>query len=149
MLDTVHRGGNAFITALGISTSGQKMVLGYWEGATENSDICNELFSDLERRNLRITPQIIFVTDGGKGIIKSLRDKFGKKFVHQRCTIHKDHNLQKHVAKKYRNKIHAEFKRALAHTKHDDAKRALEALEKELEGLNASAAKTLHRLEAR
>ena len=37
MLDTVHRGGVAFITALGISTAGKKMVLGYWEGATENS----------------------------------------------------------------------------------------------------------------
>lgn len=43
MLDTVHRGGVAFITALGISTEGRKMVLGYWEGATENNDICKEL----------------------------------------------------------------------------------------------------------
>ena len=50
MLDTVHRGGVAFITALGISVLGQKQVLGFWEGATENNDICKELLSDLEVR---------------------------------------------------------------------------------------------------
>ena len=143
LLDTVHRGGVAFITALGISTGGQKMILGFWEGATENSEICNELLADLERRGLKLTCKVIFVTDGGKGIIKSLRDKFGKKLLHQRCTIHKDHNLQKHVAKKYRKHVHAQFKKAMAHQKLEDAEKALEALEKELMEINASAARSL------
>ena len=121
MLDTVHRGGVAFITALGIATTGQKMVLGYWEGATENSDICKELFSDLEDRGLKLSSRIIFITDGGKGIIKALKDKFGKKLLHQRCTIHKDRNIQKHVAKKYRKHVHNLFKKAMAHVKYEDA----------------------------
>ena len=119
------------------------MVLGYWEGATENSEICNELLADLERRDLKLSSKVIFVTDGGKGIIKSLRDKFGKKLLHQRCTIHKDHNLQKHLAKKYRNHVHHQFKKALSHQKLADAEKALEALEKELMQINASAAKSL------
>lgn len=143
MLDTVHRGGVAFTTALGISTAGQKKVLGFWEGATENSDICKELLADLERRGLKLSARVLFVTDGGKGIIKSLRDKFGKKLVHQRCTIHKDHNLQKHVAKKYRKQVHKQYAEALAHRKYEDAKAALEALEKELVLINVSAAKSL------
>lgn len=143
LLDTVHRGGMAFITALGISTVGKKMVLGFWEGATENNEICNELLADLERRGLKLTSRVIFVTDGGKGIIKSLRDKFGKKLLHQRCTIHKDHNLQKHVAKKYRHHVHHQFKKALAHQKLEDAEKTLEALEKELMQINASAARSL------
>lgn len=143
LLDTVHRGGIAFVTALGISTTGKKMILGFWEGATENSDICNELLADLESRNLRLTSRVLFVTDGGKGIIKALRDKFGKKLMHQRCTIHKDHNLQRHVAKKYRHQIHKKYVAALAHQKYDDAKTALEALEKELMQINASAARSL------
>lgn len=143
LLDTVHRGGVAFITALGLSTAGKKMVLGFWEGATENAEICKELLADLERRGLKLSSRVIFVTDGGKGIIKSLRDKFGKKLLHQRCTIHKDHNLQKHVAKKYRNHVHSQFKKALAHQKLADAEKALEALEKELMQINASAARSL------
>lgn len=143
LLDTVHRGGIAFITALGISTEGQKMILGYWEGATENSEICNELLADLERRGLHLTSRVVFVTDGGKGIIKALRDKFGKKLLHQRCTIHKDRNIQKHVAKKYRKQVHIQYRKALAHQKLEDAQRALEALEKELMEINVSAGKSL------
>lgn len=143
MLDTVHRGGVAFITALGISTEGQKMVLGYWEGATENNEVCKELLADLESRGLKLSARILFVTDGGQGILKALRDKFGKRLLLQRCTIHKDRNLQKHVAKKYRKQVHSQFKKALAHQKFEDAKKALEALEKELMGINASAARSL------
>jgi transposase-like protein len=143
MLDTVHRGGVAFITALGISVQGQKMVLGFWEGATENSDICKELLSDLEMRGLKISSKIIYITDGGKGIIKTLRDKFGKRLLHQRCTIHKDKNIQRHIAKKYRDRVHRLFKTALQQTKHEDAHKALCELEKELMTMNVSAARSL------
>jgi putative transposase len=143
MMDTVHRGGVAFIAALGISTKGQKMVLGFWEGATENNDICKELLADLERRGLNLSARILFITDGGKGIIKALRDKFGDKLMLQRCTIHKDRNLQRHVAKKYRKHVHSQFKKALAHKSYEDALKALEALEKELRGINMSAARSL------
>ncbi|MBL7670468.1 MAG: transposase [Bdellovibrionaceae bacterium] len=52
LMDTVHRGGAAFITALGISTEGKKMILGFWEGATENNEICQALLVDLEDRGL-------------------------------------------------------------------------------------------------
>lgn len=52
MLDTIHRGGSAFVVALGIDTKGDKHSLGFWEGATENAEICEELFGDLERRGL-------------------------------------------------------------------------------------------------
>lgn len=143
MMDTVHRGGVAFITALGISTEGKKIVLGFWQGATENNDICKELLADLERRGLALSARVLFITDGGKGIIKALRDKFGSKLILQRCTIHKDHNLQKHVAKKYRQQIHKQYRAALAHNTYDDALRALEALEKELRLINMSAARSL------
>ena len=41
-LDTIHRGGEAFIIALGVDTSGDKQALGFWQGATENHEICEE-----------------------------------------------------------------------------------------------------------
>ncbi len=52
MLDTVHRGGVAFIVALGIDILGKKKVLGFWEGATENGEITIELLAKLEERGL-------------------------------------------------------------------------------------------------
>lgn len=100
LMDTVHRGGIAFIVALGIDTGGEKQVLGYWEGSTENATITNELLSDLAHRGLKLSDEIIFITDGGKGIISALRSRFGDRLIHQRCTIHKDRNIQRHLAKK-------------------------------------------------
>jgi len=41
---------------------------------------------DLERRGLKLSKKIIWVTDGGNGIIKALKDRWGKKLIHQRFT---------------------------------------------------------------
>lgn len=143
LMDTVHRGGIAFIVAVGIDTMGDKLVLGYWEGSTENASITNNLLSDLERRGLRLTDEVIFITDGGKDIITALKDKFGSRLIHQRCTIHKDRNLQKHMAKKYRKRVHEWFRRALNHSRYDDAKEELLKLRTWLVSVNPSAARSL------
>ena len=66
-LDTIHRGGEAFLVALGVDVSGEKRALGFWQGSSENHEICETLFRDLERRGLALSRQILFVTDGGSG----------------------------------------------------------------------------------
>ena len=142
-LDTIHRGGEAFIIGLGIDTAGLKRVLGFWEGATENHEICEELFGDMERRGMALTREIIWITDGGKGIIKALRKRFGKKLIHQRCTIHKDRNIQRHLAKKYRKEAHRRFRTALEHNSYEDARQMLLDMEKWLRSINESAADSL------
>jgi transposase-like protein len=142
-IDTIHRGGEAFLVALGVDISGEKMALGFWQGTSENSDICEELFKDLERRGLVLSKRIIFVTDGGSGIIKALRDRFGKKLLHQRCAIHKSRNLQKHLAKPYRKEAHRRLKAALEQNTYADAKKMLNELEGWLREKNESAADSL------
>ena len=74
----------------GVDREGKKLPLGFWEGATENHEICEELLEELERRGLKLSKRILWVTDGGGGIIKALKDRYGKKLIHQRCTLHKD-----------------------------------------------------------
>lgn len=158
ILDTIHRGGIAFIVAVGVDVLGKKRVLGFWEGATENQAICQALFSDLEDRGLRLDSEILFVTDGGSGICKALRDRYGKDLIHQRCTVHKDRNVQHHLPKRYRDEAHRRFHRALALKNYADAKAEFLSLEKWLRQINESAADsllealeeilTLHRLEA-
>ncbi len=156
-IDTIHRAGAAFMVSLGIDLEGKKQVLGFWEGATENNEVCRELILDLERRGLKLSKKIIWVTDGGGGIIKALKDKFGKKLIHQRCTIHKDRNIQRHLPKKYRKQAHRQYRTALEQTSYRDAKQMLISFEKWLRSINESAADslleamaeilTLHRLE--
>ena len=142
-LDTIHRGGEAFIIGLGIDTVGEKMPLGLWQGATENHELCEELIADMQRRGLALSRKIIWVTDGGKGIIKALRDRFGKKLIHQRCGIHKDRNIQKHLAKRYRKEAHHRFGAALEQNSCEDARQLLLSMEKWLRGINESAADSL------
>lgn len=142
-LDTIHRGGEAFVVALGIDVSGEKLALGFWQGASENHEICEALFRDLEQRGLALSRRILFVTDGGSGLIKALRARFGKKLVHQRCAIHKSRNLQRHLAKLYRPEAHRRLMTALEQTSYADARRMLRELEAWLRTKNESAAESL------
>jgi len=143
-LDTVHRGGQAFVVALGIDHDGIKVPLGFWEGATENHEICEELLSDMERRGLKLSKRVLWVTDGGGGIIKALKDRYGKKLIHQRCTIHKDRNVQRHLPKRYRKEAHHLFTTALEQTSYKDAKKMLLDFERWLRRINESAADSLN-----
>ena len=76
--------------ALGIDLAGHKRVLGFWQGATENHEICDALLGDLGSWSCALVKRILLVTDGGEGLLKALKGRWGKKRVHQRCTIHKD-----------------------------------------------------------
>ncbi|MBI2985686.1 MAG: transposase, partial [Deltaproteobacteria bacterium] len=121
----------------------KKRVLGFWQGATENHEICEALFSELESRGLVLSKKVLFVTDGGKGIIKALRERFGGGLIHQRCTIHKDRNIQRHLAKRWRQEAHRRFRAALEQNSYLDAKRMLKDFEQWLSQLNESAAESL------
>lgn len=142
-LDGYRLGGEVFIVALGLNTEGYKRVLGFWQGATENHAICQELLADLEARKLTLSENVLYVTDGGKGVIKALKDRFGKKLMHQRCTVHKDRNIQGHLAKKYRRVAHQRFRNAINCHSYKDAKEELKKLEDWLENINPSAAESL------
>jgi putative transposase len=142
-LDTIHRGGSAFTVALGIDTKGRKQALGLWEGATENAEIAKSLLSEMEARGLKLHKEIIFVTDGGGGIIRALKDRFGKHLLHQRCTVHKDRNIQRHLPKKYRREAHLRFRTAMNLKTYEEAQQALENLRAWLKGINESSARSL------
>ncbi len=142
-LDTIHRGGVAFIVALGLDRRGKKWNLGFWEGATENHELCRSLLSDLESRGLKLGKQVLFITDGGSGIRKCLRERYGKDLVHQRCTIHKGWNIEGHLPKRYRKEAARRYRNALDLTDYGEAKKELKAFEKWLRGINESAADSL------
>jgi len=142
-IDTVHRGKDAFMVAPGIDAEGHKHALGFWQGATENHEICEELLADMEQRGLFLSNKILWITDGGKGVIKALKERFGVKLLHQRCIIHKDRNIQRHLAKKYRKEAHRRFMGALEQNLYEDAKKILLDFERWLRAINESAADSL------
>jgi len=142
-LDTVHRGGMALVVALGLDVQGQKRALGFWEGATENAEVAEMLLADLEGRGLKLNAKVLLIIDGGKGLAKTLKSRYGRKLLVQRCTIHKDRNLQAHLPKKYGKEAHRRFRVALEQNDYKAAEKLLRQLEKWLRAINESAADSL------
>ena len=142
-IDGINRGGDTFLVALGLDHQGNKKPLGFWQGTTENHDICEELLRSLEQRGLALPKTVLWITDGGTGVIKALKSRYGKKLLHQRCSIHKSRNLQRHLAKKYRKEAHHRLMNALEQNSYSDAKAMLKELEQWLRAINESAANSL------
>ena len=142
-LDGIRRGGSVFIVGVCVDTAGNKTFLGFWEGSTENSDVCNMLLQDIERRGLSLHPAILFVTDGGSGICKSLKARFGKTLFHQRCTVHKKRNILNHLPKHLRGEARARLDRALGCISYSEAKSELQKVLKWIEKVHVSAAASL------
>ena len=79
MLDGIELKGRTNIVALGITTEGEKIPLGLWEGSTENATVATALLSDLVERGLDVEQGMLFVIDGSKALRKAIRRVFGRR----------------------------------------------------------------------
>ena len=68
MLDGIELHGRTNIVALGITTEGEKLALGLWEGSTENATVAAALLADLVDRGLDVEQGLLFVIDGSKAL---------------------------------------------------------------------------------
>ena len=88
MLDGIELHGRTNIVALGITTTGEKLALGLWDGSTENATVAAALLADLVDRGLDVEQGMLFVIDGSKGLRKAIRQVFGNDVPVQRCVQH-------------------------------------------------------------
>jgi transposase-like protein len=68
MLDGIELHGYTNIVALGITTEGDKLALGLWDGSTENATVAAALLSDLVDRGVDVEQGLLFVIDGSKAL---------------------------------------------------------------------------------
>ena len=73
MLDGIELHGRTKIVALGITTQGDKLALGLWDGSTENATVATALLSDLVDRGVDAEQGMLFVIDGSKALRKAIR----------------------------------------------------------------------------
>jgi transposase-like protein len=97
MLDGLQIARHTVVVALGIVSDGSKVVLGLWQGSTENAALCTSLLQDLLERGLKINGKVLCVIDGGRGMRKALTAVWGDLAVVQRCVLHKKRNLLAHL----------------------------------------------------
>ena len=140
MLDGIELHGYTNIVALGITTEGEKLALGLWEGTTENATVAAALLSDLVDRGVDVEQGLLFVIDGSKALRKSIRQVFGHDVPVQRCTQHKQKNVLDHLPERDRPAVKARLRRAWKDTNYQSALQQLNTLALELDHAHPGAA---------
>ena len=131
------------VIALGVTTDGEKRVLGLVQTATENKRTCAAFVRELVERGFTAPQGLLVVLDGAKGLRAAVRDVFGDDVAVQRCQWHKRENVLSYLPKSRHADWRRKLQHAYAHGAYADAKRALQRLVHELTPLNESAARSL------
>ncbi len=131
------------IIALGVTTGGRKVTLGFIQAATENASVCKDFLNDLLDRGLRIEDGVLCVMDGSKGLRKAVEEVFGGYALIQRCQWHKRENVVSYLAKEHQQTFRRKLQRAYQEPTYEKAKAALMKVKKELSLMNESAVRSL------
>lgn len=142
-IDEVFVGKTVQIVALGIDFSGNKHVLGFRQGATENATVTLELVCELAERGLNTSKPMLVLVDGSKALHSGLKRFFGIHGIFQRCQLHKLRNVCEHLPQNYHAHFARQLTAAYSMKTYDDAKAALIRIVVELDKLNESAANSL------
>jgi putative transposase len=143
MLDGKTFAEDEMVVAIGITITGEKVLLGFVQTATENRKVCAAFLRELVERGLWIEVGLLVVTDGAKGLHAAVREVFGTAAVLQRCQWHKRENVIEYLPDRHRAAFRRKLQAAYEQPTYDRAKRALGKVRAELVLLNASAATSL------
>mgnify|MGYP001278344589 FL=1 len=131
------------VIALGVTLTGEKVLLGFVQTGTENEQVCAAFLRELVERGLRYEQGLLCVLDGSKGFRKAVASVFGPQAVVQRCQWHKRENVVAYLPKgqqaPWRRKLQAAYERP----GYAEAKAALLRCRQELRLLNESAVASL------
>lgn len=131
------------LLVVGIDESGQKHLVAFREGTTENATLCREMLSDIVDRGVRADRSILVVMDGGKGLRKAVLDVFGQYALVQRCQVHKKRNVLDQLPEEMRASVRASMSQAYVATSHEVALKQLKNLDRTLSTKQPSAAASL------
>lgn len=143
VIDGKRFGDDGIIVALGITTKGEKVVLGIVQAATENQRVCKDFLLDLIERGLKYEEGLLFIIDGAKGLRRAIGEVFGPRGVVQRCQWHKRKNVLDYLPRGLREQFRRKLQQAWDKKTHKEARAALMAVRNELRLINASAVKSL------
>jgi putative transposase len=143
LIDGIEIGKQVLVVALGIASSGEKHVLGLWQGATENTTVVKSLLEDLVARGLKQDRRYLFIIDGAKALRAGIEKVFGERAEVQRCQIHKRRNVKDHLPENCQKDYDRRIRNAYAMTHYEEARAELEKIVRQLERINPSAAHSL------
>ena len=130
------------IVAAGITAEGEKCVLDFELGSSENAEVCRGLLRRLDRRGFTCKRRLLAVLDGSDALKLALKEFFPDAVV-QRCLVHKERNLRAKLSKKHWGELARLFKRLRSVQGKAAAEEVVAELVAFLEPKNAEALKSL------
>ena len=134
---------DTMVIALGVTITGEKVILGFVQTATENAKVIESFLEELLERGLRIEEGLLVVIDGSKGIHAAVKKTFKGKALMQRCQWHKRENVIGYLPKSEQAPMRCKLQKAYEKPRYEEAKTALKKIQDELECRNLSAGKSL------
>ena len=131
------------IISLGVMITGEKIVLGFVQAATENERVIKSFLNHLIERGLIIEQELLCVIDGAKGLRSAITKVFADKAIIHRCQWHKRENVVSYLPKALQPQWRRKLQRAYEKPTYQEAKAALNRLKPELKLLNESALASL------
>jgi len=133
------------VVAVGITTAGDKIVLDFEIGSSENYEVALALIKRVQSRGFA-PPEcraLLAILDGSDSLRKAVKAIFSTAVV-QRCLIHKERNLKRYLARKDWATL-SELMDRFRHAQGPEAGiLVLQELDEFLAGKNASALASLH-----
>jgi putative transposase len=143
MLDGIHLSRDqTAIAAIGITSGGEKVVLDFELGSSENYEVCSDLLVRIASRGFQTKGRLLVVTDGSAALKKAVLEHFPDAVV-QRCLVHKERNIRARLSKRDWGELARLFKRLREVQGESAAREALAELERFLETKNAAALASL------
>jgi transposase-like protein len=131
------------VIALGITLSGEKVILGFIQSGTENERVSSDFLQSLLDRGLRIDQGLLCILDGAKGLRAAIQKVFGSQTILQRCQWHKRENGIRYLPKSQQPLWRRKLQRVYEKPTYAEARSALLRIRQELRLLNASAVASL------
>jgi len=143
MLDGKRFGSDEMVIALGVSSDGRKIPLGFIQTGAESERVCREMLEGLLERGFRVEPGLLCVIDGSKGLRKAIYGVFGNRALVQRCQWHKRENVVGYLPKAMQAGMRRKLQEAYQESTYEKAKDKLLKIRKELQLINQSAVNSL------
>ena len=131
------------VVAIAITVTGEKHVLDFELGSSENAEVCRGLLRRLNERGFRCVRRLFAVLDGSQALRTALIE-FHPDAIVQRCLVHKERNIKGRLSKKHWGELARLFKRLRGVQGRSAAEEVVVELVAFLEPKNAEALRSLH-----
>jgi len=136
-------GSDEMVIALGVTSDGRKVPLGFIQTGGENERVCRGMLEELLERGLKIESGLLCVIDGSKGLRKAIYGVLGGKVLIQRCQWHKRENVVSYLPKSMQASMRRKLQEAYQEPTYERVKEKLSKIRKELQLINQSAVSSL------